>query len=247
MNEPEETRIDERLTRIETQWTLVMQAHDESGGGAVDARQDLLKRYSGAVYRYLLGAVRDPDAAEELSHDFAVRLLEGKFFRASPDKGKFRSYLKTVLINLVNDYFKSRGESPRQLNPDAPEPAASAESLPESGSFEQCLHDDLLNQTWIALRQANANYYAALLSRVENPDSSATEIAALLSSKLGRDIKGDWVRKTIERARAKFANLLVDRVNETFECSTSEELHDQLKELGLLSYCRSVVEQRTEN
>src|SRR5262245_63341462 len=78
-----------RLSRIETTWTLVFQAHQGQEPDAL-ARQRLLLRYRGAIYRYLLGALRDPDAAEELAQEFAVRFLQGGFRRADPQQGRFR-------------------------------------------------------------------------------------------------------------------------------------------------------------
>ena len=66
-----------RLSEISTQWTAVIQAHQASTTTAGAARTELLQRYGSAVYRYLLGAVRDADAAEDLSHEFVVRFLRG--------------------------------------------------------------------------------------------------------------------------------------------------------------------------
>ena len=37
----------------------------------------LLQRYQGVVYRYLLGSLRDADAADELFQEFALRCLQG--------------------------------------------------------------------------------------------------------------------------------------------------------------------------
>src|SRR5437660_669516 len=56
-------RLNERLSRISTQWTMVFQAHEGPADAVARAQQQLLERYSGAAYRYLLGAVRDPDVA----------------------------------------------------------------------------------------------------------------------------------------------------------------------------------------
>ena len=58
-----------RLSEISTHWTEVIQAHQASTTTAGRARSALLQRYGSAVYRYLLGALRDADAAEDLSHD----------------------------------------------------------------------------------------------------------------------------------------------------------------------------------
>ena len=46
---------------------------------ASDAQLRLLLDYSGAVSRYLLGALRDNEAADELAQEFAVRFIRGDF------------------------------------------------------------------------------------------------------------------------------------------------------------------------
>ena len=53
----EPTDLTQRLTSIKTHWTSLFRAHDGEGSAAVGARQQLLLRYYGAVYRYLLGMV----------------------------------------------------------------------------------------------------------------------------------------------------------------------------------------------
>src|SRR5947207_152703 len=95
---------DEHLSRIATRWTMVFAAHRGPDSVERGMLPTLLLRYSGAAYRYLLGAVRDPDRAEDLCQEFAVRFLRGDFHRAAPGRGRFRDYLKTALVNLVNDH-----------------------------------------------------------------------------------------------------------------------------------------------
>src|SRR5262245_44520612 len=96
------SELEQRLSGIATQWTAVFRAHGETTDSAVSARNRLMLRYSGAVYRYLLGAVRDPDVASDLCQEFAVKFLRGDFRRAAPERGRFRDYVKSALVNLVN-------------------------------------------------------------------------------------------------------------------------------------------------
>jgi hypothetical protein len=46
--------------------------------------------YHRAVHRYLLGALRDEDAAEELFQEFALRFVRGDFRWADRGRGRFR-------------------------------------------------------------------------------------------------------------------------------------------------------------
>ena len=59
--------LNQRLSRISTQWTMVFWAHGPQADGRQAAVERLLERYGGAAIRYLLGAVRDPEVAEELA------------------------------------------------------------------------------------------------------------------------------------------------------------------------------------
>jgi RNA polymerase sigma-70 factor (ECF subfamily) len=80
-------QMNRRLSDISTLWTLVHRAHGplpEAG----DAQQRLLERYTGAVRRYLLGALKDEDAAQDVFQDFALAFLRGDFQRADRDKGR---------------------------------------------------------------------------------------------------------------------------------------------------------------
>ena len=82
--------LNSRISRISTIWTLLADAHRSSEAGVNAARLALIQRYQGAAYRYLLGAVRDLDKADELFQEFALRVMQGKFQRADRNRGRFR-------------------------------------------------------------------------------------------------------------------------------------------------------------
>jgi DNA-directed RNA polymerase specialized sigma24 family protein len=233
---------DERLSRIVTQWTAVLGAHAGAAGGAESVRNRLLLRYSGAAYRYLLGAVRDPDAAAELCQEFAVRFLRGDFRRADPSRGRFRDYVKAALSNLATDYHRARQAAPRPLAPDAPDPAAPAE--PSSDDFLGGWREAVLDQAWEALARDNPGYHAALLLRVREPDLSSAEMAARLTEQLGKPMTPENVRKMLQRGHARFADLLLDQVAASLDEDSGDELEDELKALDLLRYCRSALDRR---
>src|SRR5437870_2922686 len=110
-----------RLSRISTLWSQIVQAHAGQASGVTAAQQALMQRYAGAVYRYLVAMVRDPDVAEDLAQDFAVRFLRGDFRRADPDRGRFRDFVKMALRHLVADHHRRHRVRPRRLSDEAPE------------------------------------------------------------------------------------------------------------------------------
>jgi RNA polymerase sigma factor (sigma-70 family) len=236
--------LEERLSRISTFWSAVHVAHQDPSDASQAAQNLLLERYSGAAYRYLLGAVRDPDVAAELFQDFALRFLRGDFRRADPRRGRFRDYVKTALIHLVTDYHRSRQASPGRLANDLPDrsPPALEESLQED--FLASWREELLDRTWQTLAEANPAYHAVLLRRVENADMPSARIADELAASLGKPVTGAWVRKNLQRAHEKFADLLLDEVARSLESAEGEALGAELRELDLLKYCQSAMARR---
>src|SRR4051812_11611421 len=98
----------QRLNQIGTLWSEILQAHNDPGEAGSAARRALWDRYGGAVHRYLLGALRDPDAADELKQEFAYRFLHGDLRGADRERGRFRDFVKGVLFHLVADYHHKR-------------------------------------------------------------------------------------------------------------------------------------------
>ena len=230
-----------RLSRISTVWTELARAH-APGTGANAAQTAALLRYHRAVYRYLCGAVRDENVAEELAQEFALKFIRGDFRGADPARGRFRDYVRTALSRLVTDYHRSRQAAPQALVADVAAPAA---PVPEDGDFLGEWRAELLDRTWEALGEANPAYKAALLLKVREPDLSSAEAAERLSAELGRPLTADWVRKAVQRAHEKFADLLVDEVTRSLGEAVGPELVSaELTDLNLLPYCRTAFDRR---
>ncbi len=70
---------EEHLSHIATLWTVVARAHQGADDEAALARARLIEQYGPAIHRYLLGAVRNNDLADELFQEFALRLVRGDF------------------------------------------------------------------------------------------------------------------------------------------------------------------------
>jgi RNA polymerase sigma-70 factor (ECF subfamily) len=236
---------DERLSRISTQWTMVFQAHDGARDAVGSAQAILIQRYAGAAYRYLLGAVRDPDTAEDLAQEFALRFLRGSFCRADPGRGRFRDYLKAALIHLVDDFYRERQNAPRPLPSQAPAPTEiDSESDDDDGVFLRSWRQELLDRTWTALASEQPTYHAVLRFRVENPDVPSPQMAERLSEQLGEPMRADRVRKAIQRAHERYAELLIDEVACSLGTEQIDAVRDELGELDLLKYCQSTLERR---
>jgi RNA polymerase sigma-70 factor (ECF subfamily) len=237
-----------RLSQLATCWTVVSQAHQGPDEEMRAARELLLERYGGAARRYLLGALREVEAAEELFQEFALRFLRGDFRRADPRRGRFRSFLKTSLFRLVVHYRRRRQRRPLPLRADAPQLVCREDPAPAEHEFLGCWRQELLARAWQALRLESETtgqpFYAVLRFRADNAALHSPEMAQRLASQLSRPLTAVGVRQLLHRARERFGDALLDEVAQSLDQPTPEQLEQELLDLGLLEYCRSALGRR---
>jgi RNA polymerase sigma factor (sigma-70 family) len=238
-----------RLSRIQTHWTAVFQAHGGQGGAVAEAKQELLLRYHGAVFRYLVAMLRDPVAAEELTQEFAVRFLRGDFRRADPERGRFRDFLKTAVRRLAIDYWQRQARE-KQARP-LPEESLLAGAASDAGSDEAFLkgwREELLAHAWESLAKfaegTGSPCHAVLRFKTGHPEAHSAEMAAELGRQLGRTFSEAAMRQALYRARQVFADLLVEEVARSLGQADVERLEQELIELDLLDYCRLALDRR---
>ena len=231
------------LSRIDTPWTLIGQAHRGPVEAATAARAELWRRYGRAARGYLRALAHDPEIAAELAQEFAVRFLRGDFRRADPDRGRFRDLVKTSLRHLVIDYRRRQRTRPRQWDDDLPEPADPASrDLGADKRFLDYWRRTLLDRAWDCLARIEGAtgrpLHTVLRHRADNPDLHSPQLAEQLSGRLGRAVGPVWVRQVLHRARLAFVDSLRDEVAQTLEDPTPAAIEQELGELGLLDYCR---------
>lgn len=244
-----ERELEQHLSQIATQWTMLYQAHKGDQDEAMTARQLLMQRYCGAVFRYLLRAVRDVSIAEDLTQEFALRFIQGRFGQADPDQGRFRNYVKGALFRLVQDHYREIGRAPRvvSLDPDAPVPASDENAAAEQ-DFRDSWRQELLSRAWKALAQVEIDsgqpYHEVMRLRVDQPDLSSTAIADHLAQKLGRSFTPAGVRQLVHRGRERFAEILLEEIRATLDEASTERLMEELAELNLLKYCKEILDRK---
>ena len=164
---------DQRLSGLRTHWSILLQGQGESAE-AVAAKQQLLERYMKAVRRYLIGALRDIEVADELSQEFAVRFMRGDLHRADPTRGRFRDFVKGVLFHLIADHYRGQKRTPAGL-PDGSLPDFQAiDPSDNDKQFVESWRSEVLNLAhWTALQQHRRRNRSVVLHRVAAPCETA--------------------------------------------------------------------------
>ncbi len=241
----------DRLSRIDTMWSMVQQAHRPDATEFGLAQQQLLDRYGGAVRRYALAALREPDGADEVYQEFALKFVRGDYGNATPEKGRFRSFLKTSVYHLIIDHQRRRGRQ-QKLAPLIDEPPEVAESVdsPQDEAFLQSWRADLLERVWAMLEQqqtaSGKPYHTVLRVRVEHPEVRSPELAELVGQKMDKPITAGTVRVMLCRAREKFGDLLIDEVAHSLADATPEQVEEELIDLDLWRYCKPALDRKYE-
>lgn len=239
-----------RISRIETMWSIVRTAQGDDSADARVAAQQMLDRYGTAVKRYLLGATRSDDIADELFQEFAVRFLTGKYSTADADRGRFRSFLKTILFRLVAEYYrtKSRDKSVpmnSQLENVAP---GEEDNSPLDAEFNKVWGEELLKKAWEALalleQRTGRPMFTVMQVKVDKPELRSNEIAEVVSQRTGKEISTANARVILHRAREQFADLLVDEVQQSLDTNDVDRIADELRDLNLFAYCKPALERR---
>jgi RNA polymerase sigma-70 factor (ECF subfamily) len=241
--------IDPQLGEIETNWEDVFQAHSGEWDDAQAARSRLMYRYMGAVHRYFLGALHDPDAADELAQEFALRVLRGDFRLADPCRGRFRDFVRTAARNLIYDHFRRHKARSKHLPLDDRDPAdPRAEGEQADRRFLEIWREQLLQRARSRLaahqRRTGKPFHTILGLRAEHPDHTSLQLAEIASSLVGRPVTGTWVRQTLRRARAFLVDFLVDEVDATLVGGSPADLEQELIDLDLLAFCREGLRRR---
>jgi RNA polymerase sigma factor (sigma-70 family) len=240
-----------RLDQIETLWPLVRGAQSRetpSDAASRKAATELLMQYQEAIYAYLLGALRDADAANEVFQEFALRFARRDFHRADPSKGRFRDLLKKSLSNQITKYRTRQQILGKKPARDSADTAAPAEADLEA-KLKADLLKSLIDSAWVKLAKDKSDpgppFYEVLRLQRDSPALTSEQIANHLCERHpGKTFTDGQVRQILHRAREKLADLLVNEVCRSSRVRSKEALEAELADLGLLERCQRAVLRR---
>lgn len=106
------SRPSEQPDFLTTQWSLVLRAAQPDDSAARLALELLCQRYWFPLYAFARRRMSAVHEAQDLTQEFFLRLLEKKSLAvASPERGRFRSFLLTALKNfLANEWDRATAQ-----------------------------------------------------------------------------------------------------------------------------------------
>jgi RNA polymerase sigma-70 factor (ECF subfamily) len=156
--------------------------------------------------------------------------------------------VKGTLFHLVADYRKQQRQWPGPLPADNAALVAFPDEVETDRLFVANWCDQLLARAWEALATVQATtgqpLHDMLRFRADHPEMRSPQLAEQFTAQLARPFTAAGVRQILHRAREKFAALLLDEVIHSLENPETEQLEQELVELGLLDYCLPALEQR---
>lgn len=207
-----------------TAWSVVLQARDASGAARHEPLSRLASLYWKPVHGFLLRrwSLRPEDAADLAQEFFLALLEEGSLRDASPERGRFRTFLKLKLRDLVVDDLRKRGARKRgggafhvPIAAEGPDPAWNGLSPEEAFDREwaACVMNEAVRELERAL---DAPVFGAFRGCVLQHLSYRDSAAAL-------GIKEGDVRNYVFRARSRLREILLARVRDSVEDEAGAE------------------------
>ncbi|WP_345735141.1 sigma-70 family RNA polymerase sigma factor [Prosthecobacter algae] len=208
-----------------TRWTQVVRAKESSHEGR-EALRDLCDIYYAPVMAYLRRELRDPDAAQELAHEFFAYMLRGEAIRTAEQmRGRFRSYLlgavKHFLLRqheLEQRLKRGSGVKPVSMDDDAAQSLRDEDQLTPDAAFDRQWALTVLERALKSLKQeCDKEERGALFEKLTpwlTGNSDHGDQAALAQS-LGMNLNS--LKSAVHRLKQSFRMKVREEVASTLE------------------------------
>jgi len=188
------------------------------------AFDEIVSRYKGRLYSFVLRLVKDPTEAEDLTQETLIRVyIHADKYR---EIARFSTWVFTIATNLVRNRMRRRSRRPRllSLNPapdeddvllDPPDPTADPSRKIEGEELSELIN--------LATSKIPEKYRVPFLLREVN-QLSYEEIQQVTGLKLGT------VRSRINRARNRFRQLIKPLLRNETLLNELEQLEEKMLE-----------------
>ncbi len=230
-----------------TRWSLILSSLDgrSDDAKAREALAQLCRIYWRPIFAFVCRKGHSEQDAQDLTQDFFLMVLKGNFLeRADPERGRFRSLLRTALQNFLHDAHAKaqagkRGGDQQFVSWDewmaeAPSrltiPPAALESWPAERIFDVRWAATLAER---ALRRLQEECESRDRRRVFDALSSSltAEREEVSYDALARELGAGTaeIKSVLHRLRQRYRQLLREAVAETVE--KPEEVEEELRYL----------------
>lgn len=218
-----------------TQWSIVLRAAQPEDSAARAALEMLCRRYWFPLYAFARRRAVTIHEAQDLTQEFFARLLEkNSLAAASPERGRFRSFLLTSLKNFLSNEWdrantQKRGGGREQLSLDwesgesrlSLEPAHS--DTPER-EFERqwalTLLDNVVRRLQDEFASAGKSHQFELLKETLTGGRAVVDYSAVATE---LSMSEDAARQAAHRLRKRYRDLLREEVAATVENGSDVE------------------------
>jgi RNA polymerase sigma factor (sigma-70 family) len=224
-----------------THWSRVIAAGILEGSRARESLAALCDAYWYPLYAYIRRRGHPPEQAQDLTQDFFARVLEkGLFAEAAPERGRFRSFLRTVCAHyLANRRDQERAQKRGGGRPHLSIDAADAETRYARELADELTPERIFDRSWAltllerVLEQLRREYEAAGRSatfealQVVLTAAAQAETYATIAAKLGTTEGA--VRVAVHRLRRRYGHLLRQEIAATVD--NPAEIDDEIRAL----------------
>jgi RNA polymerase sigma-70 factor (ECF subfamily) len=229
---------------VTTHWTQVLRAGAGGSADATAALEALCQAYWYPLYAFVRRQGYAPAEAQDLTQEFFSRLLEGNALSAAdPSKGRFRSYLLTMLKRmLVSDWRREqrqkRGGGAVMFSLDAQEGEERYQFEPTDPLTPELIFERRWAETVLerVLTRLEAEYrghalgFANLQSYLV--DDKGTAPFAETARRL--NVTESALKSVVYRLRCRYGEIFREEIAQTVE--RPEEVEDEIRQLlGALS------------
>lgn len=226
-----------------TQWSLVLRAAQPDDSAARLALEMLCRRYWFPLYAFARRRVPDIAEAQDLTQEFFLRLLEkNSLAAASPERGRFRSFLLTSLKNfLANEWDRATaqkrggGQERLSLDWDSGESRLSFEPAHSETPEREFERQWALTLLEVVVRRLQEEFATGDKSRQFEllKETLTGGRAALDYSVVATELQmsEEAARQAAHRLRKRYRELLREEVAATVESDTDTEIEDEINRL----------------
>lgn len=222
-----------------THWSVVLQAGQAGSAESRGALEKLCAAYWPPLYAYARRHGHSPEDAQDLTQEFFSRLLQGgALARADPGKGRFRSFLLTLLKRMLVSEW--RREQRQKRGGDAAVFSLDAQQAEQGYQFEPpdpWTPDKIFERRWAetvldrVLERLTAEYRGHALG-FENLQPYLVEdkgAAPFAQSAARLGVTEPSLKATVYRLRCRYGELFREEVAQTVE--RPEEVEEEIRHL----------------